>query len=130
MRLISTLALLGLSIAANGQKLASDPGTRGPPLEIVHLYYDQFPTGIAVSAQGRLFSNYPLGLDSNNTRYQVAELTTNTTETSFPPGNWNNCPGGNINYTTYPPTGANYQNCFIGVQSVVCMRDKMLVVQI
>ena len=29
----------------SGQEVASDPGVYGPPLEIVHLYYDQFPTG-------------------------------------------------------------------------------------
>jgi sugar lactone lactonase YvrE len=31
----------------------------------------------------------------------------------------NNPPNGAINYTTTPPTGANYQNYLIGVQSVV-----------
>jgi len=76
------------------------------------------PTGIAVSKSGRLFSNYPSGLDANNTRYQVAELTTNNTETPYPDAEINSPPGGAINYTTYPPTGANYQNYLIGVQSV------------
>ncbi|PSK60820.1 hypothetical protein B9Z65_970 [Elsinoe australis] len=118
MYLQRALALLTTISAAYGQQIASDPGVKGPALEVAHLYYDQFPTGIAVSAQGRQFSNYPLGLDSNNTRYQVAELTSNTTESAYPPGNWNNCPGGNINYTTYPPTGANHQDCLIGVQSI------------
>ncbi|KAJ9657772.1 hypothetical protein H2198_004079 [Neophaeococcomyces mojaviensis] len=113
----SLLALLSGS-AVVAQQIAQDPGVRGPPLEITHLYYDQMPTGIAVSRTGRLFSCYPSGLDANNTRYQVAELTTNNTETPYPNSGINSPPGGAINYTTYPPSGANYQNYFIGVQSV------------
>lgn len=96
--------------------------------------------GITVSRNGRKFSNYPAyaslrpykplsdtssGLDSNNTntgnvtRYAVAELTSNNTETPYPNAEINNPPGGAINYTTTPPTSANYQNYLIGVQSVV-----------
>ncbi|OAL00724.1 major royal jelly protein [Phaeosphaeriaceae sp. SRC1lsM3a] len=109
----------------SAQQLLRDPGLAGPPLEIVHLYNDQWPTGITVSRDGRKFSNYPAGLDSNNTntgsnrKYQVAELTGNSTETPYPSAEINNPPGGAINYTTNPPTGANYQNYLIGVQSVV-----------
>ncbi|KAK5097660.1 hypothetical protein LTR70_000627 [Exophiala xenobiotica] len=98
-----TDALLSSSVAV-AQQIAQDPGVRGPPLEITHLYDDQMPTGIAVSESGRLFSNYPSGLDANNTRYQVAELTTNNTETPYPNAEINSPPGGAINYTTYPPT--------------------------
>lgn len=116
LKTVTSLASFGL--LASAQQIASDPGVRGPPLEVVHLYYDQFPTGIAVSSEGRMFSNYPAGLDANNTRYQVAELTSNTTETPYPNAEINSPPGGAINYTTYPPTGANYQNYLIGVQSV------------
>ena len=76
------------------------------------------PTGIAVNSQNRLFSYYPLGLDANNTRYQVAELTSNTTETPYPNRRINTPPGGAINHTTYPPSGANYKDHFISVQSV------------
>ncbi|KAH7401055.1 major royal jelly protein-domain-containing protein [Phaeosphaeria sp. MPI-PUGE-AT-0046c] len=81
--------------------------------------------GITVSRDGRKFSNYPAGLDSNNTntgsnnKYQVAELTGNSTEIPYPSAEINKPPGGAINYTTTPPTGANYQNYLIGVQSVV-----------
>lgn len=136
-------ALLPAIVSA---QVVSDPGTLGGPLEVVHLYYDQWPTGITVSRSGRKFSNYPgklcsielmtvqewyqltqciAGLDSNNTntgnvtRYAVAELTSNNTETPYPNAEINNPPGGAINYTTHPPTSANYQNYLIGVQSVV-----------
>ncbi|KAF2865882.1 major royal jelly protein [Massariosphaeria phaeospora] len=107
------------------QQLPSDPGVAGPPLEIVHLYNDQWPTGITVSQDGRKFSNYPPGLDANNTndgsngKYTVAELIGSDSETPYPNAEINSPPGGAINYTTYPPTGANHQTHLIGVQSVV-----------
>jgi sugar lactone lactonase YvrE len=72
-----------------------------------------------------MFSNYPAGLDSNNTntgsnsKYAVAELLSNNTETPYPSAEINSPPGGAINYTTTPPSSANYQNYLIGVQSVV-----------
>jgi len=72
-----------------------------------------------------MFSNYPAGLDANNTntgmngRHAVAELLANNTERAYPTAEINSPPGGAINYTTTPPTSANYQNYFIGVQSVV-----------
>jgi sugar lactone lactonase YvrE len=81
--------------------------------------------GITVSKTGRKFSNYPSGLDPNNTntgsnfKHAVAEITANGTEVPYPNVEINNPPGGAINYTTTPPTGTNYQNYLIGVQSVV-----------
>jgi len=120
--ILITLANIAL---CGGQNLIRDPGVYGPPIELVHLYYDEWPTGIAVSSTGRKFSNYPPGLDKNNTnngnnsKYTVAELVSNSTEKPYPSLEINNPPGGQINYTTNPPTGANYQNFLIGVQSVV-----------
>jgi hypothetical protein len=91
-------ALFALSAAQTGagtaykgeELLIRDPGVYGPALEVVHLYWDQFPTGIAVSKNGRRFSNYPGGLDANNTyrgtepKYTIAELLPNNTERAFP----------------------------------------------
>ncbi|KAH7380638.1 major royal jelly protein-domain-containing protein [Pyrenochaeta sp. MPI-SDFR-AT-0127] len=80
---------------------------------------------ITVSRNGRKFSNYPAGLDSNNTntgsnnKYQVAELTEENTEIPYPNVEINNPPGGAVNYTTTPPSAAKYQDYLIGVQSVV-----------
>ncbi|TDZ18077.1 hypothetical protein Cob_v009082 [Colletotrichum orbiculare MAFF 240422] len=117
-------ALAGIELACS-QDLISDSGRSGPPLELVHLYNDQWPTGIAVSSTGRKFSNYPGGLDPNNTndgsngKYTVAELFENNTERAYPSDDWNSPPGGAINFTTTPPTGANHQDHLIGVQSVV-----------
>jgi hypothetical protein len=91
-------ALFALSTAQTGagtaykgeELLIRDPGVYGPALEVVHLYWDQFPTGIAVSKNGRRFSNYPGALDPNNTyrgtepKYTIAELLPNNTERAFP----------------------------------------------
>ncbi|TKA30453.1 hypothetical protein B0A50_02680 [Salinomyces thailandicus] len=126
----SILALASTGVLASAQlisdsELITDPGVYGPPLELVHLYYDEFPTGIAVSAKGRMFSNYPGGLDATNVnngtngKYTIAELTGNRTETPYPSLEVNSPPGGAIDYTTYPPTGAGLPDYFIGSQSVV-----------
>ncbi|CAI6340234.1 unnamed protein product [Periconia digitata] len=120
--LIASLSIAGLSHA---QDVISDTGLAGPEVEIVHRYNDQWPTGITVSRTGRRFSNYPPGLDVNNTndgtnnKYTVAELNGNDTESPYPNAEINNPPGGAINYSTYPATGANHQTHLIGVQSVV-----------
>ncbi|KAK5138009.1 hypothetical protein LTR08_005806 [Meristemomyces frigidus] len=121
---LSALALL-TAAELSSAPLIKDPGVYGPPLELVHLYYDEFPTGIAVSSTGRKFSNYPGGLDKNDTnngsngKYTIAELTGDDRETPFPSAEINSPPGGAINYTTYPPSGAGYANYFIGSQSIV-----------
>lgn len=75
--------------------------------------------GIAVSASGRMFSNYPPALDPNNQQYTVAELHANNTETPYPRAKISSPPAGRIDYTNFPPTGTSYTNYFIGVQSVV-----------
>ncbi|KAI1478906.1 major royal jelly protein-domain-containing protein [Daldinia eschscholtzii] len=81
--------------------------------------------GIAVSSTGRMFSNYPGGLDPSNTYvgsndvFTVGELTSLTNEVAYPSLEMNRPPGGAINYSTSPPTSVNYQQYLIGVQSVV-----------
>ena len=79
-----------------------------------------------MSREGRLFSNYPAGLDPNNTntpstpnKYQVAELLPNGTEVPYPSIEYNTPPGGALNSSTNPPTSASYENSLVGVQSVV-----------
>ena len=116
---VHTIAFLTFLHFVSSQQIASDPGRSGASLEVVHLYNDLFPVGIAVSSTGRKFSNYPRSLDPDNIAYTVAELVSNTTERTHPSAEINSPPGGAINYTTTPPSGANYPNYFIGVQSVV-----------
>jgi hypothetical protein len=83
---LATLAAVTSAVRTqDASHLIKDPLVYGPELELVHLYYDEFPTGIAVSSTGRMFSNYPGGLDANDTnngqngKYTIAELFSNNT---------------------------------------------------
>lgn len=116
---LSVLSIASVAAQSQQPQILSDPGTYGPKPEIVHLYYDQFPTGIAVSRSGRMFSNYPPALDPNNQAYTVAEIFVNNTERAYPNTEINTPPGGRINNTVYPPVGASSATHFTGVQSVV-----------
>ncbi|KAJ8128893.1 hypothetical protein O1611_g4740 [Lasiodiplodia mahajangana] len=87
----------------------SDPGVYGPKLEVVHAYYGQWPTGLDKSNV----------YNGSNNVFQVGEHTSLTQEVAYPSLEINHPPGGAINYTTTPPTSANYQDYLIGVQSVV-----------
>lgn len=48
----------------------------------------------------------------------MGELISGTTETPYPNAGINIPPGGRINYTTVPPTGANTPNYLVSVQAV------------
>lgn len=95
--------------SAHDIKFVSDSGVFGPPLEVIHAYYGQWPTGVTVSSTGRIFSNFPGGLDKTNVYngsnnvFQVGEHTSLTTEVAYPSLQMNHPPGGAINYTTTPP---------------------------
>ncbi|KAI1125801.1 major royal jelly protein-domain-containing protein [Nemania abortiva] len=122
--LATIIAIIGYA-SAKDIHFVSDPGVYGPKLEVVHAYYGQWPTGVTVSSTGRIFSNFPGGLDKSNVYngsnnvFQVGEHTSLTEEVAYPSLEINHPPGGAINYTTTPPTSANYQDYLIGVQSVV-----------
>ena len=75
-------------------------------------------TGIAVSSTGRKFTSYASSLDPNNTAYQVAELTSNGTETPYPSLEINSPPGGAINNSASPAVGATYENYLISIQGI------------
>jgi len=62
MSLALITALASSALLATAQIVRTDPGVYGPALEIAHLFNDQWPTGVAVSASGRIFANYPSGL--------------------------------------------------------------------
>lgn len=85
--------------------------------------------------------------NGQNGKYTIAELFSNNTgktayspnellqlhvdcprvaERPYPSAKINSPPGGAINYTTYPPTGANYQDYLIGSQScVIDSKDRL-----
>ncbi|KAI1803090.1 MRJP-domain-containing protein [Daldinia bambusicola] len=87
----------------------SDPGVAGPPLEVAHAYYGQWPAGLDPSNV----------YDGRNNVFAVGELTSLTKEVPYPNLEINQPPGGAINYSTVPPTGKNYQDYLIGVQGIV-----------
>ncbi|KAJ5664446.1 hypothetical protein N7507_005177 [Penicillium longicatenatum] len=100
---------LTMAFVMGVEAIARDSGVSGPRLELIHEYYDEWATGVAVSSTGRIFTCYPLGLDANNTKYQVAELINKTAETPYPSAEINSPPGGPFNYSTTPPVGFSVQ---------------------
>ena len=98
---ISVVFIAGIVVSVLSQQISQDSGTSGVPIEVVHLYNDEYPQGswsccclylhssnrrigIAVSSTGRKFSDYACSLDPRNIAYTVAELTGNNTETPYP----------------------------------------------
>lgn len=105
-----------------------DPGVSGSPIEIVHAYFGQWPTGIGASSTGRLFSNFPGGLDPANVNngtpgiFTVGELVSSSSEKAYPSEEMNTppCSGGAIDLTDPEnPVGCGSQDHLIAVQSVV-----------
>lgn len=136
----STLLAAALPALAAAVTLLQDPigavppVTQGQALDVVHLYYDGYPTAIAVSNTGRMFcmlssspsimqdtdpalATYPPPYQSSPLNYTVGELTSNQTEVAYPNAAYNIPPGGRINYTTTPPTGANTPDYLVSVQA-------------
>ena len=37
---------VGIAGSVSSQQIAQDPGRSGVPIELVHLYYDEYPQGI------------------------------------------------------------------------------------
>ena len=66
---LASAVLLPLSFAQSsatyrnltGVDVRRDSGTTGPAVEEVHYFYDQWPIGLAVSKQGRIFVCYTRG---------------------------------------------------------------------
>ncbi|KAJ5658727.1 uncharacterized protein N7484_002376 [Penicillium longicatenatum] len=67
---------LTMAFVMGVEAIARDSGVSGPRLELIHEYYDEWPTGVAVSSTGRIFICYPLGLDANNTKFKSPSLST------------------------------------------------------
>ncbi|KAI0659225.1 major royal jelly protein-domain-containing protein [Cubamyces menziesii] len=57
-----------------------DTGKFGPPVELVHAYFDFWPTGVAVNSEGKIFTSFPRG----NETFTLAVANTPTTEVPFP----------------------------------------------
>lgn len=83
-----------------------DYSVDGPPLELVHEIYGDFPTGVAVDLSNRLFFNIPRS--AGTTPATVTVATNFTAEAPWPNEAIQNC-----------LPGQNVSTCFVNVQSVV-----------
>ena len=113
-----TLAAFAATISAGGQRmLRADNGTAGPQLEEVHYYYSQWPTGVAVSSTGRIFTTYLRG--GNSYQFTLGEVVDTTTEQAYPSQS-DNLPPDQLTFEANNITfGSSDANAFISVQSVV-----------
>nr|XP_018896155.1 PREDICTED: uncharacterized protein LOC109029906 [Bemisia tabaci] len=109
----------------NSNPVVQDPLSISDELEIVHLYFGQWPSGIAVSSSGRMFSCYPAGFDGDNTNLgnnsvvAVVELTGLETDTPYPNEEMNSPPGGAVDTSGILPVTFGYTEYFLSVQTVV-----------
>lgn len=60
--------------------LVQDPGTLGPPIEVVHYYYDQWPIGLAVLPGKEILACYTRG----DYPYTLGRVTNITAEEPYP----------------------------------------------
>ena len=117
---LASLALAGISAAqvtfqnSSSTRLRVDNGTYGPEIEEVHYYYDQWPIGIAVASDGRIFTTYTRGDD----RYTLGVVVNETAEEPYPSLDLN-LPVSQLN-TSYNgiPFGSANSSAFISVQAV------------
>ncbi|KAI0635247.1 major royal jelly protein-domain-containing protein [Trametes polyzona] len=99
----------GRDPALRRAKIHIDTGKYGPEIELVHAYYNFWPTGVGVSSNGRIFTCYPRG----NETFTLGEVNSPTTEAPFPNQDANT-----------PPAFANASNPGFSVAT-----DKLLFVQ-
>ncbi|KAK4553778.1 hypothetical protein LTR86_009276 [Recurvomyces mirabilis] len=77
---IATAGLVQNNATGAPTRLRYDNGTYGPEVEEVHYYYDQWPIGIAVASDGRIFTTYTRGSD----RYTLGVVVNKTAEAPYP----------------------------------------------
>ncbi|KAI9848091.1 MAG: hypothetical protein M1837_001193 [Sclerophora amabilis] len=93
--------------------LRGDNGTNGPEIEIVHYFNDQWPIGIAVSPNGRIFTCY-----TGNPTLTLGEVTNLTGEAPYPSLELNSPPGGRGASAAGYRFGSNATDYFISVQAM------------
>ncbi|KZT10478.1 uncharacterized protein LAESUDRAFT_755975 [Laetiporus sulphureus 93-53] len=86
-----------------------DRGLFGPQIELIHAYYNYWPTGVGVASDGTVFTCFPRG----NETYTLAVFTGPTTEAAWPNEDWNT-----------PPAFANESNPGYSIAT-----DKLIFVQ-
>ncbi|KAI7352743.1 major royal jelly protein [Hortaea werneckii] len=95
-------------------RLRVDNGTYGPEIEEVHYYYDQWPIGIAVASDGRIFTTYTRG----DYDYTLGVVVNETAEEPYP-SRALNLPPDQLNTSWHGiPFGVGTKGAFISVQAV------------
>ena len=132
MKFASLLAFSGISCLAAAQAITyqnfssanvrADTGQTGPAVEEVHYYYDQWPIGLAVSKQGRIFVCYTRGTYA----YTLGEVANTTAETPYPNLAINTPPGGLSTTINGIPFASNSNTTFISVQALYITPDDTL----
>lgn len=132
MKFSSSLALGGISCLAAAQAITYqnlssanvrvDTGQIGPAVEEVHYYYDQWPIGLAVSKQGRIFVCYTRGTYA----YTLGEVVNTTAETPYP-NQAMNAPTGDLSTAINGiQFGSTSNATFISVQALYITPDDTL----
>ncbi|CZT18818.1 uncharacterized protein RCC_04662 [Ramularia collo-cygni] len=94
--------------------LRFDNGTYGPSIEEVHYYYDQWPIGIAVASDGRIFATYTRG----SYDYTLGVAVNKTAEKPYPSADVN-LPVSQLNTTWNGiPFGSGNATGLISVQAI------------
>jgi len=94
--------------------LRTDNGTYGPEVEEVHYYYDQWPIGIAVASDGRIFTTYTRG-DYN---YTLGVVVNTTHEVPYPSAGVNLPPSQLNTSWNGIPFGSGNSSGLISVQAI------------
>ncbi len=83
------IGVVAASIALHAQDLPvpASPKVAGRPITQVAQFQDYQVTGIAVSRTGQLYANFPRW--SNDYKYAVAEVGSDSSLTPFPDEQWN-----------------------------------------
>ncbi|KAI0134882.1 major royal jelly protein-domain-containing protein [Daldinia grandis] len=99
-----------------------DTGTYGPPVEEYHYFYDQWPIGLAVSKDGRVFTCYTRGTYA----YTLGEVVNETAEVAYPNLELNTPPQGLSTVSNGITFGSNDESHFISVQALYVTPDDTL----
>ncbi|KZT18567.1 hypothetical protein NEOLEDRAFT_1079839 [Neolentinus lepideus HHB14362 ss-1] len=95
-----------------------DTSSYGPALQVEHLFYDQWPTGLSVASDGQIYVNFPTQINYTNMQFTVGVATSFTTEAAFPSVEYNQPAEGFVSPAN-PNYGAGDPEHLVSVQSVV-----------
>lgn len=107
---------------SGARNIRVDTGTHGPLVEEYHYFYDQWPIGLAVSKNGRVFTCYTRGTYA----YTLGEVVNETAEVAYPNLELNTPPQGLSAVSNGITFGSNDESHFISVQALYVTPDDTL----